>query len=98
MYSQYFHPRFCHNVLNRVLCNRQVRTIAERKAANPLEDTLKTLKEALKKKNNTKATTNNEIGCSANKKPIQITNKEGSNDIIKAASTKVPSTQGSKKK
>ena len=90
MYSQYFHPRCCHNVLNRILCNRQVRTLAERKAANPLDDTLKMLKEALKKKSNT-----TEID-SINKKIDQITDK-GNNDIVKATSNKISATQGSKK-
>jgi hypothetical protein len=75
------------------LCNRQVRTLAERKAANPLDDTLKTLKEALKKKSNT--ATNNEI-VSINKKTAQITDK-GNNNIAKATSTKIAANQGSKK-
>ena len=71
MYSQFIHLRRCQNMLSRILCSRQCRTLAERNAINPLDETLKKLTEALKKRKNIIVTTTSETGTNTvDKKPV----------------------------
>ena len=73
MYSQFIHLRRCQNMLklSRILCSRQCQTLAERNAINPLDETLKKLTEALKKRKNIIVTTTSETGANTvDKKPV----------------------------